>query len=77
MIWLIPVLLSMQCGRMSEAEMQFEKLLGPLHVKSAMAELSRSERDDGESVKYSDLFRGRHFNGTSFFRYPSCCIDAL
>jgi MFS family permease len=49
-------------GRLSEAEMQLEKLLGPLHAKSAMAELSRSERDDGESVKYSELFRGRHFN---------------
>jgi hypothetical protein len=56
----------MQCGRTTEAEMQFEKLLGPLHVKSAMAELSRSERDDGESVKYSELFYGRHFNGTSY-----------
>uniref|UniRef100_K3YS46 Major facilitator superfamily (MFS) profile domain-containing protein n=1 Tax=Setaria italica TaxID=4555 RepID=K3YS46_SETIT len=51
-----------KCGRTIEAEMQFEKLLGPLHVKSAMAELSRSERDDGESVKYSELFNGRHFN---------------
>ncbi|KAM3297872.1 hypothetical protein ACQJBY_039698 [Aegilops geniculata] len=52
--------------------MQFEKLLGPLHVKSAMAELSRSERgDDGESVKFSELFYGRHFNvvfiGTTLF----------
>jgi len=57
----------MQCGRISEAEMQFEKLLGPLHVNYAMAELSRSERgDDGESVRYSELFYGRHFNGTSY-----------
>ncbi|TVU32596.1 hypothetical protein EJB05_24333, partial [Eragrostis curvula] len=61
-----------KCGRTSEAEMQFEKLLGPLHVKSAMAELSRTERgDDGESVKYSELFHGRHFNvvfiGTTLF----------
>jgi hypothetical protein len=56
----------MQRGRLSEAEMQLEKLLGPLHAKSAMAELSKSERDDGESVKYSELFRGRHFNGTRF-----------
>uniref|UniRef100_N1R4M0 Putative plastidic glucose transporter 3 n=1 Tax=Aegilops tauschii TaxID=37682 RepID=N1R4M0_AEGTA len=54
-----------KCGRTNEAEMQFEKLLGPLHVKSAMAELSRSERgDDGESVKFSELFYGRHFNGS-------------
>ncbi|KAM0866872.1 hypothetical protein ACQ4PT_042359 [Festuca glaucescens] len=61
-----------KCGRINEAEIQFEKLLGPLHVKSAMAELSRSERgDDGESVKYSELFYGRHFNvvfiGTTLF----------
>lgn len=68
----------MQCGRISEAEMQFEKLLGPLHVKSAMAELSRSERgDDGESVKYSELFYGRHFNGISYSIIFFCCIYAL
>uniref|UniRef100_A0A0E0NCZ3 Major facilitator superfamily (MFS) profile domain-containing protein n=1 Tax=Oryza rufipogon TaxID=4529 RepID=A0A0E0NCZ3_ORYRU len=61
-----------KCGRTTEAEIQFEKLLGPLHVKSAMAELSRSERgDDGENVKYSELFYGRNFNvvfiGTTLF----------
>jgi hypothetical protein len=65
--WFVsPILLSMQRGRISEAEMQLEKLLGPLHVKSAMAELSRSEKDDGENVKYSELFRGRYFSGTIF-----------
>lgn len=68
----------MQCGRTIEAEMQLEKLLGPLHVKSAMAELSRSERDDGESVKYSELFYGRHFNGTCYsvvhFVAPMLCL---
>lgn len=68
----------MQCGRTIEAEMQLEKLLGPLHVKSAMAELSRSERDDGESVKYSELFYGRHFNGTGYsvihFVAPMLCL---
>uniref|UniRef100_A0A0E0JYE6 Major facilitator superfamily (MFS) profile domain-containing protein n=1 Tax=Oryza punctata TaxID=4537 RepID=A0A0E0JYE6_ORYPU len=61
-----------KCGRTTEAEIQFEKLLGPLHVKSAMAELSRSERgDDGENVKYLELFYGRNFNvvfiGTTLF----------
>uniref|UniRef100_A0A0D9VEQ6 Major facilitator superfamily (MFS) profile domain-containing protein n=1 Tax=Leersia perrieri TaxID=77586 RepID=A0A0D9VEQ6_9ORYZ len=61
-----------KCGRTSEAEIQFAKLLGPLHVKSAMAELTRSERgDDGENVKYSELFYGRNFNvvfiGTTLF----------
>jgi hypothetical protein len=44
----------MQSG-LSEAEMQLEKLLGPMHAKSAMAELSRSQRDDGARV-YSKLF---------------------
>ncbi|KAF0914816.1 hypothetical protein E2562_031919 [Oryza meyeriana var. granulata] len=57
--------MQLDCGRTSEAEIQFEKLLGPLHVKSAIAELSRSEKgDDGENVKYSELFYGRHFNGS-------------
>lgn len=66
------VLSFIQCGRTTEAEIQFEKLLGPLHVKSAMAELSRSERgDDGENVKYSELFYGRNFNGTSCYVFHS------
>ncbi|CAN1302037.1 Probable plastidic glucose transporter 3 [Linum perenne] len=33
-------------GRSAEAEIAFEKLLGALHVKSAMAELSKSNRGD-------------------------------
>jgi MFS family permease len=67
-----------KCGRTTEAEIQFEKLLGPLHVKSAMAELSRSERgDDGENVKYSELFYGRNFNGTSCYVFSILlCICA-
>lgn len=37
-----------------------------------MAELSRSERgDDGENVKYSELFYGRNFNGTSCYVFHS------
>ncbi|XP_035547252.1 probable plastidic glucose transporter 3 isoform X1 [Juglans regia] len=49
-------------GRGVEAEVVFEKLLGGLHVKSAMAELSRSDRgDDKDTVKLSELFNGRHF----------------
>lgn len=49
-------------GRIGEAEAEFERLLGGSHVKSAMAELSRSDRgDDAESVSFSELLYGRHF----------------
>ncbi|KAG2722903.1 hypothetical protein I3760_02G148600 [Carya illinoinensis] len=49
-------------GRGVEAEAEFEKILGGLHVKSAMAELSMSDRgDDTDTIKFSELFFGRHF----------------
>ncbi|CAN1302039.1 Probable plastidic glucose transporter 3 [Linum perenne] len=49
-------------GRSAEAEIAFEKLLGALHVKSAMAELSKSNRgDEVENVKFSELLYGRHY----------------
>lgn len=52
----------------------FENLLGGLHVKSAMAELSRSDGgDDNDTVKLSELFNGRHFKGT----YRSASIHIL
>lgn len=52
----------MQKGRGAEAEAEFEKLLGGSHVKSAMAELSKSERgEDVDKVKLSELLFGRHF----------------
>ena len=35
---------SVQKGRGTEAEAEFERLLGGLHVKSAIAELSKSDR---------------------------------
>ncbi|KAL2928504.1 putative plastidic glucose transporter 3 [Bienertia sinuspersici] len=48
-------------GRSIEAESEFERLLGGLHVKSAIAELSKSERgDEVDAVKFSELFFGRH-----------------
>ncbi|XP_072960037.1 probable plastidic glucose transporter 2 isoform X1 [Typha angustifolia] len=61
-----------KCGRVGEAEAVFERLLGASHVKTAVAELSRTERaDEGESIKYSELFYGRHFRvvfiGTTLF----------
>lgn len=53
-----------QKGRAAEAEAEFEKLLGGLHVKSAMADLSKSDRgDEPDTVKFSELFYGRHFRG--------------
>lgn len=59
-------------GRIGEAEVEFERLLGGPHVKSALAELSRSDKgDDAEGVKYSELLYGRHFRvvfiGTTLF----------
>ncbi|KAI5662808.1 hypothetical protein M9H77_22131 [Catharanthus roseus] len=49
-------------GRILEAEAEFEKLLGVLHVKTAIAELTKSDRgDDMDSVGFTELFLGRHF----------------
>ncbi|WCJ40798.1 Major facilitator superfamily protein [Euphorbia peplus] len=48
-------------GRGAEAEVEFEKLLGGSHVKSAMAELSTDRGDEVDKVKFSDLLYGRHF----------------
>lgn len=54
-----------QRGRTIEAEASFEKLLGGVHVKPAMNELSKSDRGDGsDSVKLSELICGRYFRGT-------------
>ncbi|XP_057527289.1 probable plastidic glucose transporter 3 [Amaranthus tricolor] len=49
-------------GRSIEAEVEFERLLGGLHVKSAISELSKLDRgEEADSVKFSELFHGRHF----------------
>ncbi|KAL5708450.1 hypothetical protein ACHQM5_019242 [Ranunculus cassubicifolius] len=49
-------------GKTVEAEADFERLLGVSHVKSAIAELSKSDRgDEMETVKLSELLFGRHF----------------
>ncbi|GKC23948.1 hypothetical protein Tco_1026098, partial [Tanacetum coccineum] len=43
--------------RRSDAEAEFAKLLGGLHVKSSMAELSKTDRgDEVDGVKFSELF---------------------
>ncbi|XP_026447753.1 probable plastidic glucose transporter 2 [Papaver somniferum] len=49
-------------GRPVEAEAEFEKLLGEFHTKSAIAEVSKSDRgDDMETVHLTELLYGRHF----------------
>ncbi|KAG6788959.1 hypothetical protein POTOM_005037 [Populus tomentosa] len=49
-------------GRSTEAEAQFEKLLGGSHVKSAIIELSKSDRgDEVDKVKLSEFLYGRYF----------------
>ncbi|KAL8149179.1 putative plastidic glucose transporter 2 [Apium graveolens] len=49
-------------GRIAEAEVQFEKVLGGLHVNAAMAEFMKSDRgDETDNVTFSDLIHGRHF----------------
>ncbi|XP_047321524.1 probable plastidic glucose transporter 2 [Impatiens glandulifera] len=59
-------------GRISEAETEFERLLGGSHVSSAMTELTKSDRgDDSDSIKFLDIFSGRHsrvvFIGSTLF----------
>ncbi|PSR96131.1 Plastidic glucose transporter like [Actinidia chinensis var. chinensis] len=49
-------------GRTAEAENEFEKLLGGSHFKSAINELSKSDKgDEADAVKFSELLCGRHF----------------
>ncbi|KAF7814253.1 putative plastidic glucose transporter 3 [Senna tora] len=59
-------------GRRTEAEAEFEKLLGVIHVKPAITELSKSERgDEPDTVKLQELLYGRHskvmFIGSTLF----------
>lgn len=58
-------------GRISEAEAEFEKLLGGAHVHSSMMELEKSDRGDSEGVKMLELLSGRHsrvvFIGSTLF----------
>ncbi|CAI9100361.1 OLC1v1037341C1 [Oldenlandia corymbosa var. corymbosa] len=59
-------------GRISEAEIEFERLLGDSHVKTAMAELAKLDRgDESANEKFTELLIGRHsrvvFIGSSLF----------
>lgn len=72
----MPIFDFVQRGRTIEAEAEFEKLLGGVHVKPAMSELSKSDRgDESGSVKLSELLYGCHARGTYhncfyFFCFP-------
>ncbi|CAA6665991.1 unnamed protein product [Spirodela intermedia] len=59
-------------GRVTEAEIEFERLLGETHASVAIAELSRSDKvDDAEGVMLSELIYGRYcrvvFIGAALF----------
>ncbi|XP_010536000.1 PREDICTED: probable plastidic glucose transporter 2 [Tarenaya hassleriana] len=61
-------------GKTAEAEAEFERLFGGLHVKTAMAELHQLELDNGDEpdvVSLSELLYGRHskvvFIGSTLF----------
>nr|XP_043628611.1 probable plastidic glucose transporter 2 [Erigeron canadensis]XP_043628613.1 probable plastidic glucose transporter 2 [Erigeron canadensis] len=59
-------------GRNTEAEVEFQKLLGSANVRSAMAELLKSDRgDESDTVTISELIYGRYskvvFIGSTLF----------
>uniref|UniRef100_A0A7N0TI36 Major facilitator superfamily (MFS) profile domain-containing protein n=1 Tax=Kalanchoe fedtschenkoi TaxID=63787 RepID=A0A7N0TI36_KALFE len=61
-------------GRSAEAEAELERLMGGSHVKSAIAELYKSDRgEDMDAVSISELVQGRHFKvvflGSSLFAF--------
>ncbi|KAL6568161.1 hypothetical protein OROHE_003845 [Orobanche hederae] len=62
-------------GRISQTEEELGRLMGASHVKSAMAELSKSDRGDEEVdvVKFSELLHGPHcrvvFIGSAIFAF--------
>ncbi|KAL3825163.1 hypothetical protein ACJIZ3_021192 [Penstemon smallii] len=59
-------------GRIAEAELELERLVGSSHVKAAMVELSKTDRaDEIDTVKLTELLYGRHsrviFIGSTLF----------
>ncbi|KAL1538338.1 putative plastidic glucose transporter 2 [Salvia divinorum] len=62
-------------GRIAQTEEELERLFGAPHVKSAMAELSKSDNraDEADAVKFSELLYGRHFKvvfiGSALFAF--------
>ncbi|CAN1338371.1 Probable plastidic glucose transporter 2 [Linum perenne] len=63
-----------QQGKIDEAEAEFERLLGGMHVESAMNELHKVDRgDDVDTVKFSELLLARNFRvvfiGSTLFAF--------
>ncbi|XP_057773106.1 probable plastidic glucose transporter 2 isoform X2 [Salvia miltiorrhiza] len=62
-------------GRIAQTEEELERLFGASHVKSAMAELSKSDNraDEVDAVKFSELLYGHHFKvvfiGSALFAF--------
>jgi len=61
-------------GKIDEAEAEFERLLGGMHVESAMNELHKVDRgDDVDTVKFSELLLARNFRvvfiGSTLFAF--------
>ncbi|KAL3632974.1 hypothetical protein CASFOL_025958 [Castilleja foliolosa] len=61
-------------GRITQTEEELERLMGASHVKSAMAELSKSDKgDEADVVKFSELVHGRHYKvvfiGSALFAF--------
>jgi hypothetical protein len=69
---MFPIFAFVQIGRTIEAEAELEKLLGGLHVKPAMSELTKSDRgDESSGIKISELLFGCHARGTYHNFFPS------
>ncbi|WVZ21894.1 hypothetical protein V8G54_000438 [Vigna mungo] len=65
-------------GRTTEAEAEFEKLLGGVHVKSAMVELSKADKGDASDTQLSGINAVFYFSSTVFesFGVPSDIANA-
>ncbi|KAG1335074.1 putative plastidic glucose transporter 3 [Cocos nucifera] len=63
-------------GRIGEAEVEFERLLGGPHVKSALAELSRSDKGDDAEVVFigTTLFALQQLSGINAVFYFSSTV---
>ncbi|XP_054785408.1 probable plastidic glucose transporter 3 isoform X1 [Prosopis cineraria] len=60
-------------GRRTEAVAEFEKLLGGIHVKPAIAELSCDRGDESDTIKFSKSLYSRHFK----VMFIGCTLFAL
>ncbi|KAI3837080.1 hypothetical protein MKW98_005413 [Papaver atlanticum] len=61
-------------GRSAEAEAEFEKLLGGLHVKSAMADLSKSEEMSQTLLKFIAFVRETYSYDSGMYANGILCV---